>query len=219
MYYLIGDIHGEFTKLLGLMNQIFTDFNAEEDEFIFLGDYIDRGPDSYNVIQYIAELTLSCTVHCIRGNHEQMLHDVLYEGQSFNNYLYNGGQATINSYKKNLGEFYIPEPHKKILFTERLFFETDTFVAVHAGVNPDCYTPESCDPFDLLWIREDFFRTNHRFRKTIIFGHTPTFFITNERNTVYRDDNRNIIGIDTGAVYHGCLTAIRMPDRKIIQQF
>ncbi|MFW6366274.1 MAG: metallophosphoesterase, partial [Spirochaetota bacterium] len=73
MYYIIGDIHGEYTKLLGLMNRIFADFDTETDEFIFLGDFIDRGSDSYHVVQYISDLTHSHTVHYSRGNHEQML--------------------------------------------------------------------------------------------------------------------------------------------------
>lgn len=219
MYYCIGDIHGEYTKLLGLMNQIFKDFDAEKDEFVFLGDYIDRGPDSYHVIQYIHQLQQSYKVTCLRGNHEQMLYDATFGGESLEHYIFNGGHATIISYKKNMGEFDIPKSHRDILFTKNFFYETEDFIAVHAGLHPSCDSPEDCDLFDLIWIREDFFRANFRFKKTVIFGHTPTFFITKERNSVYIDDTKNIIGIDTGAVYHGCLSSIRMPDRKIYQQF
>jgi serine/threonine protein phosphatase 1 len=203
MYYLVGDIHGEYTKLLGLMDKIFKDFNANTDQFIFLGDYIDRGSDSYNVVRYLSQLSLSYHTTFLRGNHEQMLYDVLNNGDSLDQYLYNGGQSTIDSYKKQTGEFFLPDSHKKIIFTPLYYLETDSFIAVHAGLNPACTNPAECDEFSMIWIREAFFKSGHVFEKTVIFGHTPTFYITKERNKVFFDDTMNIIGIDTGAVYHG----------------
>lgn len=220
MYYLIGDIHGEYTKLLNLVNKkILPNFDCEKDEFVFLGDYIDRGPDSYNVVEFLYQLSLVYKTTFIMGNHEQMLYDVLYNNQSIENYFYNGGQATIESYKEKLGDLFIPKTHNDILFSNIHHYETDIFIAVHAGVSPDCSSPEECDPFDLMWIREKFFKTQRRWKKIIVFGHTPTFFITRNNNDSrpYFDDEKNIIGIDTGAVYHGCLTCLRLPDKHIFQ--
>ncbi|HRX14818.1 MAG TPA: metallophosphoesterase family protein [Spirochaetota bacterium] len=217
MNYLIGDIHGEFSKLLQLIKIIEKDFEPENDELIFLGDYIDRGPDSYKVVEYLYKLSIKYKTIFIMGNHEQMLYDTIYKNESKAIYYQNGGQTTYDSYMANTGSFVIPEHHKKILFSGIHYVERTDFIAVHAGINPNYENPVMCDEFDLMWIRKEFFNDKKKWKKTVIFGHTPTFFITKERNTPYIDENKNIIGIDTGAVYYGYLTAIRMPDRKIYQ--
>jgi len=151
------------------------------------------------------------------GNHEVMLMEVLAGTLPPEHYYYNGGKSTIKSYKESLGQFYIPESHKKILFSKQYYYQTDTFIAVHAGLNPDQGDPESNEPFDLVWIREQFFKRNLRWPKTIIFGHTPTFFIHRQKGEPYFDDKRNIIGLDTGAAYNGPITVMRFSDRRIYQ--
>lgn len=216
MHYIVGDIHGEYAKLKSLMLQVLCDFQ-KEDTLVFLGDYIDRGPDSYRVVEYVCSLSNEYTVIPLMGNHELMLRGVLAGTLAPDHYYYNGGKRTIENYKEHLGQFYIPETHKKILFSEIYYYQTETFIAVHAGIPPDHPVVEESDHEDLVWIREQFYTRNYHWPKTIIFGHTPTFFINKMKGKPYFDEKRNIIGLDTGAAYNGPISCLRMPDKKLYQ--
>ena len=129
----------------------------------------------------------------------------------------NGGRATLKSYKKNCGEFRVPDEHLKFYRNLKSSFEGADFISVHAGFNPKVYNMEQQTEDDILWIRESFYRSERRWEKTVIFGHTPTGILGKRHGEVYFDDKKNIIGIDTGAVYGGVLTCLRWPDRKIFQ--
>jgi serine/threonine protein phosphatase 1 len=113
----------------------------------------------------------------------------------------------------------LPEKHKDFFNSLKLFYEGDDFIAVHAGLNPYKGEPANHEKDDILWIREDFFLANFRWAKTVIFGHTPTPFLNNS-DSIYFDNRRNIIGIDTGAMYEdNPLTCLRWPGRKIFRAF
>ena len=99
-YYIIGDIHGSLSNLQNLCKKI-EDVINDDDVIIFIGDYIDRGPHSFEVIEYLISLAKSRTSIFLRGNHEDMLLDYLDGRDSSNIYLVNGGRETIKSYKKN----------------------------------------------------------------------------------------------------------------------
>lgn len=216
MYYIVGDIHGQLSKLLKLMNTIEKEI-SDNDTMIFLGDYIDRGKDSYSVIEYLSGLSGKYKICFLKGNHEDMFMKYYTTGKGYDLYMINGGMATITSYKKALGEMRLPEKHKKFFNSLNLFYEGDDFIAVHAGLRPVYAGPANQDHEDILWIREDFFLADFRWDKTIIFGHTPTPTINNSER-VYSDIKRNIIGIDTGAMYEDSpLTCLRWPDKKIFQ--
>lgn len=216
MHYIVGDIHGEFGKLKRLMAKITPDL-CSDDIIVFLGDYIDRGANSFSVVEFIVELSTRYTVIPLMGNHELMLKEVLAGTLSPEHYYYNGGKSTIHSYKEHLGQFYIPESHKKILFSNIYYYQTDTFIAVHAGLPPDRQSPEECDSYDLVWIREQFYKSENPWQKTVIFGHTPTFIINRKKGEPYFDEERNIIGLDTGAAYNGPISCLRFPDKKLYQ--
>ncbi len=216
MYYIIGDIHGQIFKLLKLMS-IIEEKISDNDTIIFLGDYIDRGKDSYSVIEYLFELSGKHKICFLKGNHEDMFIKYYYTGAGYDLYIRNGGMATIKSYKKAMGEMTLPEKHKKFFNSLNPFYEGDDFIAVHAGLRPFAGEPANQKSEDLLWIREDFFLADFSWDKTIIFGHTPTLFLNNSER-IYSDKKRNIIGIDTGAMYeNGPLTCLRWPDKKIFQ--
>jgi serine/threonine protein phosphatase 1 len=110
----IGDIHGEFKKLVNLWNQIH--FNPKEDLVIFLGDYTDRGPDSVKCTRFIREVAKIDNVITLMGNHEQMmlyylennsLDDIINHPERLDNWLLNGGNVTINDFKdKGINEIY-----------------------------------------------------------------------------------------------------------------
>jgi len=218
MYYIVGDIHGEYCKLLKMMELIEENI-SNDDKIIFLGDYIDRGEDSYNVIEHLTEISVKYNSCFLKGNHEDMFLNYYTTGRGYELYLRNGGMATILSYTRESGEMNLPEKHKKFFNSLKLFYEGEDFIAVHAGLNPYAGGPDKQKKDDMLWIREDFFLADFRWDKTIIFGHTPTPLLNNS-DRVYYDDRRNIIGIDTGAMYkENPLTCLRWPDKKILRAF
>jgi len=217
-FYLIGDIHGQLSKLKNLISKIKPDLESN-DLIIFLGDYLDRGPKSFEVIEFLLKLKSENNIVCLLGNHEDMFLRFVAIGDNYNNYMANGGRYTIKSYIKNIKEFKIPESHKRFYNSLKLYYESDSFLAVHAGINPKVRDIAAQDRNDLIWIRDDFYQYNKKWDKTVIFGHTPTIYINNSKD-VYIDDERNIIGIDTNAMLEGFpLSCIRLPDRKIYQAY
>jgi serine/threonine protein phosphatase 1 len=217
-FYLIGDIHGQLSKLEKLISVIKKNIETN-DLIIFLGDYLDRGPKSFEVVEFLLKLKTENNIICLMGNHEDMFLRYVSIGDNYDNYMRNGGKYTIRSYSRNSNEFVIPETHKKFYNSLKLYYEDDLFIAVHAGINPKVRNIADQKRDDLIWIRENFYQYNKRWDKTIIFGHTPTVYINNSKN-VYIDTERNIIGIDTNAMSEGFpLTCIRLPDREIYQAY
>jgi len=217
-FYLIGDIHGHLSKLKNLILDIKSDIKPD-DLIIFLGDYIDRGPKSFEVIEFLLKLKSENNIVCLLGNHEDMFCRFVSVGDNRNSYMANGGKYTLKSYRRNLKGFRIPESHKRFYNSLKLYYESDSFIAVHAGLNPRVSNITEQTRHDLIWIREDYYRYDRRWEKTVIFGHTPTIYI-NKSKDVYIDNERNIIGIDTNAMSEGFpLTCIRMPDGKIYKAY
>ncbi|MCK9275226.1 MAG: serine/threonine protein phosphatase [Syntrophales bacterium] len=208
--FAIGDIHGCLAKLEKMIRMI--PFDHENDRLVFIGDYIDRGPDSKGVVDYVITLRHYYEkVICLMGNHEQMLLDFVLHGIGREIYFLNGGDATADSYgyiHEPAGiKIKIPPDHINFFTTLLPFYETDEYIFVHAGLRPGI--PLSRQDFDdTIWIRNEFIQSNWDFGKIIIFGHTPARSPLLEFNK---------IGIDTGAVYGGKLTCIELPSRKIYQ--
>ena len=201
--FAIGDIHGCFDRLKKLMGKIPIDFSR--DTLVFIGDYIDRGPHSVEVVDYLIQLQNRIPeVVFLKGNHEDML-DKFINGADRFTYLLNGGQKTLDSYlmKPVQSEFFpIPPDHMEFFKSLRLFYETKDFIFVDAGLRPRVPL-ETQKTEDLLWIRDKFISTKYDFGKRVIFGHTPLKKPLVETNK---------IGIDTGAVYGNALTCVELPD-------
>jgi len=200
--FAIGDIHGCFDKLCALMDKIKIDRN--NDILLFLGDYIDRGPSSFDVVEYLIDLKKHFQkIVFLKGNHEEMLERYL-SGKDRPTYLINGGKPTLESYVKRsrtTGSHPIPQEHLDFFESLSLYYQTDDFIFVHAGLRENIPFDEQ-NPTDFLWIREDFVHSEFDFGKIVVFGHTP-----------YREPlvERNKIGIDTGAVYGNKLTCVELP--------
>jgi serine/threonine protein phosphatase 1 len=201
--FAIGDIHGCYDRLKTLMGKIPID--CSRDTLVFIGDYIDRGPHPIEVVDYLIKLKNRFPdVIFLKGNHEDML-DKFINGVDRFTYLLNGGQQTLDSYliKPVQSEYFpIPPDHMEFFKSLRLFYETEEFIFVHAGLRPRVPL-ESQNTEDLLWIRNKFVSSKYDFGKRVVFGHTPLKKPLVEPNK---------IGIDTGAVYGNALTCVQLPD-------
>ena len=179
----IGDIHGEIDKLNELLKQLAP---QKDDTIVFLGDYIDRGLNSKEVIGRL--ITLSQETNCIflKGNHEDLLLKMLQikAEEDVLNWLMSGGVATLDSYGKIENIFKL---HSDFFDNLKPYYLTEKYLFVHAGINPT-RTLEEQDEDDLLWIRDNFIYKKHNLKQKIIFGHTPF-------TKPYFDDNK--IGINT----------------------
>jgi len=199
-YFAIGDIHGCLGPLEALLEEILPKVDPERDTLVFIGDYVDRGPDPKGVIERILELKERYRVVALKGNHEDMLLNWVEHGRDLDLYLFNGGGSTLRSYDKD-GRFELPPHHLEFLRSLVLYHETEEYLFVHAGLRPGVPL-ERQDPMDLLWIRGEFIRSRFDFGKVVVFGHTPL------REPLVMP---NKIGIDTGAVYGGRLTCVELP--------
>jgi diadenosine tetraphosphatase ApaH/serine/threonine PP2A family protein phosphatase len=204
---VIGDIHGRLDRLDRLLKQL-----PEERTLVFLGDYVDRGPESRGVLQRLLRLARQreCVLLC--GNHEDMMLDAIdgaYD-DAISDWLRNGGDATLRSYGvSSVGRLAeeLPEEHLRLLRGLREHWETEAYVFVHAGITPD--GPDATDRNTKLWMRiapDEAFG----YGKTVICGHTP-----------YRSPLRgpDWINIDTGCgkLPSAPLTGLLLPELQIVQ--
>ncbi|MBN2688630.1 MAG: serine/threonine protein phosphatase [Deltaproteobacteria bacterium] len=208
--FVIGDIHGCLDKLETLMNRL--DIDNDSDTVVFIGDYIDRGPDSKGVVDFILDLKTKVRhVVCLLGNHEQIFLNYYRHGADADLFYLNGGGATMESYgmieTSGGKKINVPENHLEFFDSLVPYYETDDYVFVHAGIRPGIpMNRQSIE--DLTWIRYEFIRYAYDFGKIVIFGHTPMAEPMIEYNK---------IGIDTGAAYGGELTCVILPDKEIVQ--
>jgi serine/threonine protein phosphatase 1 len=199
----VGDIHGCRRALRRLLKRMAL---TRRDRIIFLGDYIDRGPDPRGVIDDLIALHARVPRSVfLKGNHEQMLLDVL-AGRNLRLYLANGGAVTLTAYLAG-GRLLLPAAHRRFLAGLRLRYETPTHIFVHAGLRPGLAAAAQSEQ-DLLWIREAFLYGVFDWGKTVVFGHTPL------RRPFFGPRR---IGLDTGAVYGGTLTGCDLRTRRCWQ--
>ncbi len=222
MLYAIGDIHGELTKLDRLIEELPLE---RGDRLIFLGDYIDRGPDAAGVVARLIDLSRHYECRFLIGNHESMFLDFLgwrkswyFGGDAF---LMNGGDRTLSSYgyfgqeDPEPTKFGLPPSHMKFYENLEISHIEGDYLFVHAGLGEKGiqsgdvhYALRASRPEDLLWNRNTI-EMPHDLGITIIYGHTPRSDFAVRHNEPFS------IGIDTGAAYGGPLTAIRLPDEAL----
>ena len=213
--FIVGDIHGKIDLLSDLWKKI-KPMLSKDDNLIFLGDYIDRGLHSFEVVEFLSVIGQNYPSFFLMGNHEVMLRNYL-SGEDKTLYFANGGMATIKSYSARFGSFSIPENHAPVLFSEKYYYIGNDFIAVHAGFNPEKEKPDDSDVEEMVWIREKFYKSGRIWKKTIVFGHTQTQYMGSVSGSVFFDSAHNLIGIDTGAAYGEKLSCIIMPERNVIQ--
>ncbi len=206
--FAVGDIHGCSDKLFALLDKI--ELDPKQDLLVFIGDYVDRGTGSFEVVEFLVDLKHRVDhIVFLKGNHEDMLLEYLSGHDRFT-YLMNGGQSTLDSYlkRKKPGEAHpIPEAHMAFYQSLVLYHETPDYLFVHAGIRKKIPIDRQ-DTHDLLWIRSEFIKSDFDFGKKVVFGHTPF------RQPLVLP---NKIGIDTGAVYGNKLTCVKLPDMVFYQ--
>jgi serine/threonine protein phosphatase 1 len=209
----IGDIHGCLHTLKALWKKL---EDHSDVLHLFIGDYIDRGPDSKGVVDFLIEKKDERKCLFLRGNHEQMLLDALEKGDSYN-WMLNGGESTLKSYGEDVRVNEISEEHINFYKETLLYYESDNYFFVHAGAPPHQTLEQSkSDPKAhqfFLWGRDHLNVSDTPWEKTVVFGHTP-------RSSPIKKNK--MIGIDTGCVYNrigfGKLTAVLLPDMTFFQQ-
>jgi serine/threonine protein phosphatase 1 len=209
---VIGDVHGHYEGLMTLLNAITPD---SDDQVYFLGDLIDRGPQSAQVVEFVK----SSSYQCLLGNHEYLLLEAFPNGQFFapalQAWLQSGGRSTVASY----GDTGILLEHVEWIRTLPTYLDLGDIWLVHAGVHPDM--PLSQQSYqEFCWIRDEFHTIPQPYfhNKLIITGHTITFtFPGVVPGSIVR--GQGWLGIDTGA-YHpksGWLTGLDVTNNRVYQ--
>ena len=212
VYYAIGDIHGEASRLQDLHGHI-DDFHRyayseHVKHIVHLGDYVDRGPNSRKVIEFLMsrQAASPALVTCLMGNHEEMMLDA-FKAKNRDFWRHNGGEETLNSYKVSEPEN-LPLEHIEWMRGLPTTFtpEGTDLIFVHAGVDPRTYPDDN--EIKRRWMRGSRFFDTSKWtspalqNKRVVHGHTPT---DNHEADVTPDQKR--INVDTGAAYGGPITA------------
>ena len=215
MVWIIGDIHGCRDELVSLVEKL-----PENDKLVFLGDYIDRGPDSFGVVEFLLSIQKRCEF--LSGNHESMLLNFFRdkahpESEAF---VFNGGKETLGSYGLDETAVWedLPESHRNFYNNLLDYYEGDDFIAAHAGVNVGKGVDmKKQGRQDLLWIRHEWIDNEAIWAgKTVFYGHTPSKR-TGSPEHVSPVFGKKSVGLDTGCVYGGSLSAINPSTMELIQ--
>lgn len=209
----IGDVHGHYQGLKLLWKLLSP---TAADHVYFVGDLIDRGPQSAQVVDFVRQYGTGC----VMGNHEQLLINAFNDGSvrssCLKGWLYSGGQSTLSSYR---GETKVFLEHLNWMRSLPLFLDLDDVWLVHAGLNPHLPIEEQSD-YEMCWIRETFHSTSRPYfdDKWIVTGHTITFTFDGI-NPGQIAAGKGWYDIDTGA-YHpssGWLSGLDWSRRELYQ--
>jgi len=219
----IGDIHGQLSALTALFTNIEATLprNSKTVSFVFLGDYIDRGPSSKAVIDLLLDWKKDHNCTFLLGNHEASLLNFLDDPIRNQNWLSFGGIETLISYNifpkpgtiaekelvQNRDQLADTLPDRHIKFFNSLIpsYQDGDFMFVHAGVNPELPLSKNTEE-DLLWIRDPFLKHRGLYEKVIVHGHTIT-------SDAKPEIHANRVGLDTGSYATGVITAMIMEGR------
>jgi serine/threonine protein phosphatase 1 len=225
LVYAVGDVHGRLDTLEPLLRDIGQDVltspPTERPMLIFLGDYVDRGPESRQVVDLILRMQANDAFETValKGNHEEALLQFLDEPTFGATWMEHGGGPTLVSYGvqppatrtdaeawqrvRDAFDKALPSAHRQFFGALRLMETVGDYAFVHAGVRPGVPLEQQAER-DLLWIRHEFLQDRGPFGKVIVHGHTPA-----EEPQLMK----HRLGVDTGAYATGLLTAVRLHDQ------
>jgi len=214
--YAVGDIHGRSDLLKQIFSVIDVDLKNSPPRRaieVYLGDYVDRGPDSRGVLDLLIQRGRGHETVCLKGNHEAFMLEVLKEPAKLQDWRQYGGLLTLTSYglrptmnptPDDQGNLIrglsaaLPPSHMQFLNGLPASFTAGDYFFVHAGVRPGVALPSQREE-DMFWIREEFLNSEDDFGKYVVHGHTPVSV---------PDIRPNRINIDTGAYATGNLTLL-----------
>lgn len=224
--FAVGDIHGCYEELINLMQKLKDEADLQhEDAIIFLGDYVDRGPKSRKVLEFLINLKEEYpNSHFLRGNHEDMiLHFLGFEGHYGpwcivngadmffrdygleNFYLWNGDGETVHinyPYTEKSIREELPGDHLEFLLMTELALISDEFIFVHAGIDP-WETLDKQSSEEICWVREMFLNWQHNEPQIIVHGHTPI------KLPCHNEQDRKV-NLDTGCFKGNLLSAVEL---------
>jgi Calcineurin-like phosphoesterase len=221
--YAIGDVHGRADLLDRLLSRIdahMAAFPVERPVCLLIGDYIDRGPASREVLNILINCALGREMVFLRGNHDIFVQGFLKDPATLRDWSKIGGLETLMSYglqpslnpdpaaQQELAEALnavLPESHRRFLATLSSSFACGGYFFAHAGVRPGTPLAKQRDD-DLLWIRDEFLLHEENYEKIVVHGHTPVHEI---------DIRPNRINIDTGAYATGRLSCLVLEDDRV----
>jgi serine/threonine protein phosphatase 1 len=206
--FVIGDVHGCYVALLSLLDEVKP---TATDRVIFLGDYIDRGPSSKSVIDWLIQFKANIPCVFLRGNHEVMILAARGNRITAESWRSSGGAAALKSYGTRFGpgwESAIPESHWKFFEQTTKWFKTENHIFVHGALDAELDLEEQPDSI-LFWERFDTIRP-HKSGKKVICGHTP------DPTGAIRDVGFALC-IDTGPAIGGWLTCLNADTHQIWQ--
>ncbi|RED54710.1 metallophosphoesterase family protein [Cohnella lupini] len=209
---MISDIHGCIEPLNRMLEEI--EYNSAEDQLILLGDYIDRGPKSREVVDRVIDLVHNHRAIALRGNHDQRLVDLIRTNDPHiqAKFMEHGGIQTLHSYCGFIGKEINVERlqearrhimdnydhHIDFLGVLPYYYEDANHIYVHAGLNPHYTNWKEQPPHDFMYIKNDFIRFKTKVSKKVIFGHTRAMEIHGVSDVWFHEDK---IGIDGGCAY------------------
>lgn len=193
-------------------------YNPTQDKLILLGDYVDRGQKSRQMVEQVMQLSIEWGVIALKGNHDDMFVAAINNDSEELDaqWLNNGGFQTVESYcgisffeegfeweqyikaKEFIRKHY--QHHIDFLESLPLYHETDEYIFVHAGINPFYEDWKSQPESDFIWIRDIFFNNKTGLAKKIVFGHTPCIHL-HDREDIWFDPKGDKIGIDGACSY------------------
>jgi len=219
--YAVGDIHGRADLLSEIIARIDDDIRRRPIAHtieVYLGDYVDRGPQSKTVIDLLTVRLVANGAVCLRGNHEAVMEGFLQDPAILEYWLPLGGMQTLASYGIELHEnetaFSLhrrfldafPRAHELFMQCLRNQFSCGDFLFVHAGIRPGVPLDDQ-DPNDLIWIRDEFLDDTRSHKRFIVHGHTPV---------AHPEIRSNRINIDTAAWRTGALTCVAIEGSTIL---
>ncbi len=225
-YYVIGDIHGRadlFKALTAAIEEDDAHSDPADTTMVLLGDLVDRGPESAQVITHAMEWQAQRKVRCLAGNHEEMFLDSFTDVEVLRHFVKHGGRETILSYGfdrkryntlsmqelQDVMDWVVPKAHREFLEGFEEIILAGDYAFVHAGIDPNRAIDEQRRK-DLLWIRDRFLSHEGYLSHVIVHGHTIFDEVV---------DCGTRIGVDTGAYRSGRLTALVLEgsSRRYIQ--